>query len=345
MKTMVLTGLRGMELRDVPAPELSQPDDVLLKMAAVGVCGSDIHYYKKGRIGDQVVRYPFTVGHEGSAIVREVGEGVTRVKPGDPVVFDPLVACGTCSQCIGGRRHTCLNARFLGCPGQREGCLSEYIVMPEACCYPIGSEVSLEKAVLIEPLSIGIYTIAFISKPSAQNIGILGMGPIGLCVLVSARESGAKSVFVTDKIDSRLDVAMNMGADWIGNPLCSDIVAGIIQKVPDGLDVVIECCGDQDALDQAVMLLKPGGILLIVGIPEEERISFDSNQIRRKEIHIQNIRRQNETVQEAIDLLGSGRFNIGTLLTHRFPFEETQSAFDLVAKYGDGVVKAVIQLD
>ena len=114
MKAAVLTGLLEIELRDVPDPVQKSDTDVFLKMAAVGVCGSDIHYYTKGRIGDQIVQYPFIVGHEGSAIVKEVGNRVTRVKSGDPVVFDPLVVCGQCSQCLSGRRHTCFHARFLG---------------------------------------------------------------------------------------------------------------------------------------------------------------------------------------------------------------------------------------
>lgn len=344
MKAVVLTGLQEIELRDLPDPERKSGTDVLLKMAAVGVCGSDIHYYTKGRIGDQIVQYPFIVGHEGSAIVKEVGNRVTRVKPGDPVVFDPLVVCGQCSQCLNGRRHTCLHARFLGCPDQREGCLSEYIVMPEECCYPIPSEVSLTEAVLVEPLSIGIHSVKFLNNPTSRDIGVLGVGPIGLSVSIGAQRAGVQSSFVTDKIEDRLNVAKKLGADWTGNPDRSDIVKEILEEVPDGLDAVFECCGDQDALDQAVHLLKPGGSLFIVGIPEDNRISFDINLMRRKEICIQNVRRQNECIQAAIDLFQSGRINTDALLTHRFPFEEARAAFELVANYRDGVVKAVIEI-
>ena len=344
MKAAVLTGLLEIELRDVPDPVQKSDTDVLLKMAAVGVCGSDIHYYTKGRIGDQIVQYPFIVGHEGSAIVKEVGNRVTRVKSGDPVVFDPLVVCGQCSQCLSGRRHTCFHARFLGCPGQMEGCLSEYIVMPEECCYPIPAEVSLTEAVLIEPLSIGIHSVNFLDNPASKNIGILGVGPIGLSVSAGIQKAGIKSIFVMDKIEDRLNVAKTLGADWTGNPDRSDIVKEILEKVPDGLDAVFECCGDQDALDQAVRLLKPGGSLFIVGIPELDRVSFDISRMRRKEIVIQNVRRQNECIQTAIDLLQNGRINTDALLTHRFPFQETRVAFDLVANYRDGVVKAVIEI-
>jgi L-iditol 2-dehydrogenase len=137
MKTMKLTGLHQMELREAPRPEIVQDTDVLIQMAQVGICGSDVHYYAEGGIGSQRVAYPWTVGHEGAGIVAEVGPAVTRVQIGDRVALDPAQPCGVCDQCRSGRPHTCRALNFLGCPGQVEGCLAEYTRMPESSCYPI----------------------------------------------------------------------------------------------------------------------------------------------------------------------------------------------------------------
>ena len=264
MKSIALTGIREIGLRQIPEPQLRTDKDVLLKLAVVGVCGSDIHYYTKGHIGDQIVKYPFTMGHECSAIVAAVGKNVIRVKPGERVAVDPAVACLQCDQCLNQRLNTCRQQRFLGCPDQIEGCLCEYIVMPEENCFKIGDTMSLTQAALVEPLSIGIYAVKLLRNKTAHAIGILGSGPIGLSVLLATKLASVPTIFVTDKIDTRLQIAKQVGASWLGNPNKEDVVDLI---KPNSLDAVFECCGDQQALGQAIDLLKPGGELLIVGIP------------------------------------------------------------------------------
>ncbi len=343
MKTMMLTGRRRMELRETPVPALRAPGDVLLRLEAVGVCGSDIHYYREGRIGSQVVRYPFTVGHECAARVERVGPKVTRVRPGARVAIEPAMACGRCDQCRAGRPHTCRKLRFLGCPGQAAGCLAEYLVMPEACCFPVGRRLTSEQAALAEPLSIGLYSVRQSIPLEGKAIAILGCGPIGLSVLLCARLQRPRAIYATDKIPRRLAAARSAGAVWAGNPDRPDAVRAIARREPLLLDAVFECCGEQAALDQAVDLLKPGGKLVLVGIPAVERVSFVIDRLRRKEITIQNIRRQCGCFQAALDLLARGRIRADFLVTHRFPLAGTRAAFDLVAGYRDGVVKAMIQ--
>jgi L-iditol 2-dehydrogenase len=330
------------EIREVPDPRIRRRTDVLLKVEAIGVCGSDIHYYTTGRIGSQVVKYPFRVGHECSGTVLRTGPGVKRVKPGDRVVIDPAVSCGRCDQCRAGRYHTCRKLTFLGTPGQGEGSLCEYLVMPESCCYRVGRRISTEAAALVEPLSIGVYCVALSIPMPGKRIGILGFGPIGLSVLLAAKDRGARTIYVTDKIDCRLERARRLGASWTGNPDRQDIVAAVAEREPLLLDAVFECCGRQEALDQAVDLLKPGGKLIIVGIPEADRVSFSIDKLRRREICVQNVRRQNECVQAAIDLLEKRKIKADLMVTHRFSLEETKAAFDLAASYGDGVFKAMI---
>lgn len=344
MKAAVLTGIRKIEVREVPDPQLRNETDVLLKIGVAGLCGSDIHYYIAERIGDQVVQYPFTPGHECAAVVEKVGSSVRRVKPGDRVAIDPAVSCGKCDQCLEGRPNTCRNLLFLGFPGQLQGCLSEFIVMSEENCYTINEEMTLMQGALVEPLSIGIYAVKLLDNSKWETIGILGSGPMGLSVLLAAREAGTPLVYVTDKIDERLNAARNAGADWVGNPDKSDIVTDIQMKEPSLLDAVFECCGDQDAIDQAIELLKPGGSLMMLGIPMTDRISFDISKLRRKEICIQNVRRQNNCIQTAIDLIKNRQVDVDFIASHHFKLEETKDAFELVSSYRDGVIKAMIQL-
>lgn len=343
MKAVLLTGIRQMELADVPKPGIKRPTEVLLRAKMVGVCGSDIHYYETGRIGSQVVEYPFIVGHECAGIVEAVGEAVTRLKAGDKVCVDPAISCHNCDQCRQGRDNTCRNLKFLGCPGQVSGCLCEYIVMPEECCVLLGEKVTLAQGVLCEPLAIGLYALRQANLSVGTDIAILGAGPIGLSCLLSAKSEGFNNCYVTEKIDERIEVAKKTGALWVGNPERRDVVEEILSHRSDGMDAVFECAGQQETIDQGVELLKPGGKLLVIGIPRAERVSFPVDKIRRKEITIINVRRQNKCTRDCIDLIGSGKVGVDFMITHKFRPEQTQDAFDMVADYRDGVVKALIE--
>lgn len=344
MKAMLLTGIDQMEMREVAVPVIENDTDVLIKMAAVGVCGSDVHYYISGNIGSQVVEYPFAVGHEGAGVVERIGPAVTNVKPGERVAIEPAVSCGECDQCKAGRHHTCRELRFLGCPGQMEGCLSEYIVMPQECCFKIKDSMTFAQAAISEPLAIGVYAVKQSVAMKGAKVGILGVGPIGLSVLLPARAQGAEKKYITDRIDDRVKIAKDAGADWAGNCDKLNIVEEINAVEPGGLDVVFECCGQQEALDQAIELLKPGGKLMLIGIPTVDRVSFTIDKMRRKEICVQNIRRQVDCVQDALDMIDDGSIDVDFMATHHFPFEKTKEAFDLVANYKDGVIKAMINV-
>jgi L-iditol 2-dehydrogenase len=345
MKSMMLTGIRQMEMKVVPEPLIVNPNDAKIKMLVVGVCGSDIHYYTQGRIGSQVVKYPFSVGHEGSGIVVEVGSGVKRVKPGDIIAIDPAMPCLECDQCLAGRHHTCRKLKFLGCPGQAEGCLSEFIVMPEGSCFLLNNGLLPDHGVISEPLAIGVYSIKKAIPFKGAKIGILGFGPIGLSVMLAAKAQGVNSIYVTDKIDARLSLAIKEGAALTANPLCEKVVNKILEKEPLALDFVFECCGQQDAFDQAIDLLKPGGKLIGIGIPEFDRWSMSVEKTRRREISIQFIRRQVDCVEHSLDQMIAGKIDVSNMITHRFPFEKAKEAFDLVAGYSDGVMKAVIDIE
>lgn len=343
MKAMALTGPGRMDIIEVPAPVICADTDVLLKVEMVGVCGSDVHYYETGQIGSQVVKYPFILGHECAAVVEEIGSGVKDISVGERVVIEPAIVCHKCDQCRLGRENTCRNLKFLGCPGQISGCLCEYIVMPQECCFAVGENLSLEQSVLCEPLAIGLYSVKQAELKTGCDIAVLGTGPIGLSCIVMANKAGIRSCYATDKVDRRLDIAVEAGSVGL-NPQNSNIVEQILKQVPLGVDAVFECAGQQETIDQAVELLKPGGRLILIGIPRNDRISMTIDKIRRKEITVINIRRQNKCTQECIDLIKEKKINADFMVTHRFDFEQTQEAFDLAAEYADGVVKAMIEI-
>jgi L-iditol 2-dehydrogenase len=342
MKAMMLTGIRQMEMKNVPDPVIINPKDVKIRMSVVGICGSDIHYYTQGKIGSQQANFPFSVGHEGAGMVAEIGPAVTKVKPGDKIAIEPAMPCGECDQCKAGRHHTCRKIRFLGTPGQAEGSLSEYIVMPEENCFPLPGNLTLDHGSISEPLAIGVYSVKKAGSIKGLKIGILGFGTIGMSVLLSAKVQGIDSAYVTDKIDERLAISVKEGAVFTGNPVKEDVVNKIKEKEPLGLDVVFECCGQQEALDNAVDILKPGGKLIVIGIPEFDRWSLSVENTRRREIMIQFIRRQVDCVETAIKYMESGIIDVKNMVTHRFPFDRTKEAFDLVSGYRDGVMKAMI---
>lgn len=342
MKSMVLTGIRKMEMIEVPDPKLVHDTDVLIKMDRVGVCGSDIHYYTTGKIGSQVVEYPFPVGHEGAGTVLEIGSAVTHVKVGDEIAVEPAMPCWDCDQCNVGRPHTCRNLLFLGCPGQADGCLSEYIVMPETSCFKLEDNLILDDGALSEPLAIGVYAVKQSIPMKDAAIGILGFGPIGMSVLLPAKAQGAKSIFVTDKIIERLSMAKNLGVNYAGNPDQEDVVEKVAALEPNMLDVVFECCGKQEAFENAIDLLKPGGKLMMIGIPEFDNWQLSADKGRRKEITFTNIRRQNHALEPTLEMMKNKVFDAHQMVTHRFNFDQTKEAFDMVDNYRDGVMKAMI---
>ncbi len=344
MKAAFLSALRQIDIGEAPEPELAGPRDVLLRIDAVGVCGSDVHYYRTGRIGAAVVKFPFVLGHEFAGTIEKTGAEVRRLQPGQRVAVDPLVACGHCDQCRAGRPNTCRNQRFMGNPGELSGSLAEFVVLPADCCYPVPDSMTDGQAAMIEPLSIGIHSQRLSQMEAGATVAILGSGPIGLSVLLACRAAADCTAYMTDLIDERLKMAAQLGARWTGNPKQGDIVKAIGEAEPTGVDIVFECAGEQETLNQAVELLKPGGTLVMVGIPEFDEVSFQAHSLRRKELTIKNVRRQNHCMAPAIEMVSSGRINVGPLMTHHFPLSETGAAFELVSAYRDGVIKAIIHV-
>lgn len=343
MKAAFITGVRAIEIRETARPRIVRDDDVLVRSRVVGVCGSDLHYYLSDRVGGDVVRYPFIPGHECAGIVEEVGRAVARVKPGDAVVIEPAVSCGACDQCRAGRPHTCRKILFLGHYGELTGGMAEYALAPERNCVPLPAGMTFVQGALAEPLSIALYAAGIGGTVRGKTAAVLGAGPIGLGLIMVLKAEGSDRVYATEIVEGRLAAAPKAGADWAGNPEREDVVAEILARESLGLDLVFECCGEQSALDQAVALLKPGGTLVVVGIPLEPRVSFESSKVRRREIRIQNVRRQNRCLERAVGMIRAGRITVDFLATHAFKLEEAGQAYETAAALRDGVIKAIVE--
>ncbi len=325
----------------IPVPDAK--NSVLIKIASVGVCGSDMHYFKHGRIGEQIVEYPYTIGHEAAGYIEKVTGDQKGLKPGQLVAIEPAVSCGQCDQCQAGRHHTCRHIRFMGAPGQLEGLMREYVTVPAQNVLPVPETFSPNEAAFVEPMSIGAYAVKLSQVSVNDDIGIIGVGSIGMSVLLSLKYWGNNRQYVWDKLDYRLENAKKSGAIWTANPDKVIIQTELRKAVPKELDTVFECCGEQEALDTALEVLKPGGKLVIVGIPTEDRISFDMGYLRRKEISIINVRRQNHSVKDAIKIVEHFKPLDNFLITHIFNYKQTNDAFNLVNDYADKVVKAVVK--
>ncbi len=342
MKAAVLTGVRRVEVRDVPAPEIRAEDDVLLRTAVAGLCGSDLHYFISDKVGSEAVKYPAIVGHECAAVVEAVGPAVTRLKIGDRVAVEPAISCGHCDQCRSGRPNTCRTVGFLGHPGEKDGCLAELFVMPERNLFPIPEGMSPAEAMLAEPLSIALHAIQLGGGAPLSSAAVLGTGPIGLCVVMGLQVGGLRTIFATDRSEARVKAAVRAGASWSSNPDREDVVKAILEKQPLGMDAVFEVSGDPAAIDQAAELAKPGGTIFQIGIPLAERVSTLYASLRRKEITIKHVRRQNRCLEKALLLISRKHIDAAWLASHTFPLDEAQRAFATAADRTDGVLKAAI---
>ncbi len=344
MKTAYFTAPHQVEVADAPEPRCQSSEDALVAIDRVGVCGSDIHYYLDGRIGDQALRYPATVGHECSGTVLAAGPAVKHLRAGDRVAIDPAFPCRQCDQCRAGRFHTCRNLLFMGVPGQAPGALAERSVVPAGCCFKVPDSVSLDAAMLVEPLSVALHAVRLAELAAGMKIAVLGTGPIGLSVLLCAKAISPCTAVATDLLHERLAIARRCGADATINARQHDVRAECTGLGFPEFDVVFECSGDPACVDQGQTLLGPGGTLMLVGIPSVDAVSFNPHFMRRNELRFQNVRRQNGCVEPVIEMIADGRLDPAPLLTHHFPIEKVADAFELVAGYRDGVVKAVIDV-
>ncbi len=345
MKALGLHGTHNLRVIDAPEPEPG-PGEVLLRVTAVGVCGSDMHYYKEGAIGDAVVRDDFIMGHEFAGVIEALGPGVSArdFRLGERVAADPAVSCEKCEFCLAGHPNLCLNLRFAGQPPDEDGALRQYIAWPAKCCFAIPDAISDADAAMLEPLGVALFASDLGKVKLDDTVVVIGCGPIGLLTLQCARLAGAGRIIALDKLAYRLKAARDLGADD------TLLVTGDthIESVLDwtkgrGADVVFEAAGDNDAMRDAVEMARRGARVIYAGIPPKDYIMFGATSSRRKGLTIKLVRRMKHTYPRAIHLVESGKINVRAIVTHTFPLEQGGKAFDLVSVYADEVIKAVIE--
>ncbi len=340
MQALYLHGTGCLQYREAPPVEVPR-GWVRVRVRYVGICGSDIHYYAAGRIGDQVVTEPFILGHEGSG---ELVDGTGRIAAGTPVYIEPAVSCRECDQCRSGRENTCRKLRFLGNPLEMPGCMREEISMPARCVVPVPSWMSLDEAVLLEPLSIASYAVLRSGIRKGRSAAVVGAGPIGLSVLLAVGHAGVRRAFVSEPVDARRRAAMKLGAYRSYSPSAQGAADAVLEASSGGVDAAFECAGTQESIDDAGHMLKPGGTLVLIGIPEgTDRVAYDPHLMRRREITVVNIRRQNNCTGLAVEVLGERRDAAGILITHRFSPSQATDAFELAQRKADKAIKVLLQ--
>lgn len=339
-----MTGIRAVRIED-RKPPLCTPNEALVRIKAVGICRSDVHYFLRGSIGETRARFPFVVGHECSGVVEEAGGVLTGICPGDRVVLEPARSCGACEFCRKGRPNICPNVLFLGTP-PTEGALQELVPFPPSSLLPLPPALRFEEGVMAEPLAIAIHILNLASPHPGAIAAVVGTGPIGLTTLKVAQLKGVETLIAVDPLEHRREWALRWGASVVVDPQKEDPVQAIMDLTKNrGVDLVFEAAGTRDAVAQSVAMAAPGGKVLLTGIPETQEVSFNSHVFRRREITIQAVRRSNRCTEEALHLIAGGKVPCGELVTHSFPLDKTEEALWLAAEYRDGVVKTMICLE
>ena len=340
-KTFYMTDIEKIELGEAPMPKMG-PDDVLIKVQSVGVCGSDLHYYRSGAIGEFKVEFPFVLGHEAAGIVDDVGENVTTLKKGDRVCMEPGVPCMKCEECLSGHYNLCRDVRFWATPPY-DGVLSEYICHPAAFTFKIPDNMSCTEGALVEPLAIGLHACNMGGVKLGQTVAIMGAGCIGLVTLLAAKAYGATRIIVGDVLDKRLDKARELGAIAV-NTKEEDFVAKVMELTEGrGADVCIDCAGFSATVDSCLSCAKPAGVVIIVGLGQDRVDGFNTSIMSTKELTVKSIFRYRNLYPTAINAIADGRIDVESIVSHRFTFDDTINAFATCHRDIRNVVKGVIE--
>jgi L-iditol 2-dehydrogenase len=320
MKSLRLHNPGDLRLHEEPVP-IPREGEKLLRVTAVGICGSDLHWFNEAGIGDARLEKPLVLGHEFTAVTDE----------GERVAVDPAIPCGVCEYCKRGDPNLCEKLIFAGHADQ-DGALREMITWPQNCLYPLPDVLSNADGVMLEPLGIAIHAVDLAHLQVGMSVGVFGCGPIGLLILQLARLAGVNKVIATDILPHRLEVARALGADETHLVAGDSVDQESVMFDKRGLDVVCEVAGENAAVEMAVAAACPGGKVILVGIPPDDRTSFAASVARRKGLTLKLVRRMKFTYPRAIQLVQRGKVNVRSLVTHTFPLENAAEAFAVAAR-------------
>ena len=322
MRVLRLHGAGDLRLHTEPDP-VPGPGEALLRVTAVGLCGSDLHWFVEAGIGDAQLARPLVLGHEFAGVI-ENGE-----RRGERVAVDPAVPCGACEFCLEGNPNLCAALRFAGYETE-DGALREYVAWPTRCLYSLPDSLTDADGVMLEPLGVAIHAVDLGHLKTGMTVGVFGCGPIGLLVLQVARAAGATRLIATDKLPHRLEAARSLGATAVFQAADGQESAEVLAATNGrGVDVSFEVAGENEAVETAIAAAKPGGRVILVGIPAEDRTAFTASLARRKGLTIKLSRRMKRVYPRAIRLVESGMVDVRSLVSHRFPLEEFDRAFSI----------------
>ena len=342
MRAAVLHGVDDMRVEEVPMPVLTDERDVLVRIRSVGICGSDVHFLKRGRIGNIVLEQPTIMGHESAGEVVEVGDEATGLSPGDRVAVEPGYPCRRCEFCRSGRYNLCPQVVFLAAPPV-DGAFAEYLAWPSDFLFRLPDTVSFDEGAMIEPLSVGMHAARRSGVRAGDSVAVLGTGPIGLTALQAATAHGATTVIVTDMVPMRLAIARELGATHVLDAGQVEVEAAIAELTGGrGVDVVFECAGAAATIQMAMRVAKSGGKVQLVGMPAETELTVPIYELLMRELDASGLFRYAGCYPPSIALVAAGCVNVEALVTHHFSLDETPAAMEFVHGHKDEVIKAVV---
>lgn len=325
MQTAVLAepGRFDLEERERPTPG---PGEVLVAVREVGICGSDVHYYRHGRIGEYVVRNPLVLGHESAGEVVSLGADVSGLEAGDRVTLEPGVPCRRCAHCARGEYNLCPEVTFMATPPD-DGAFAEYVAWPADFAYRLPDSVSTRAGALCEPLSVGLHAARRGDVGPGDSVLITGCGPIGLCAMETVRAAGATDIIVSDVVEEKLAVARERGADLAVNAADEDLASAVTAHTDGGVDVVIEASGAEPAIGATLSCVRRGGTVVLVGLADESDVPFDVLDVIDNELDVHGSFRYRNTYPAAIELLADGRVDVEGIVDFERPLAEVEAAF------------------
>jgi L-iditol 2-dehydrogenase len=344
MKAAQLVGIREFRIVDQEIPAAG-PGEVQVRVAAVGICGSDMHNYTEGGIGDSRCRFPMVLGHEPSGVLLKTGAGVTGLTPGEHFALEPAIPCGHCEPCRMGRANLCDNMRFMS-SGGIPGFFRELVNLPAHNLIPVPKHVGLREATLVEPIGVALHSLQFAAIKPGETAVVFGAGPIGLLTIAALKFAGAGRIWAVEPVAHRREMAKVMGAGAVldnSGSDTSDPVKTILHDTANrGVDVAFDCAAGADTVNQCIAALAKGGRLVYTAIPAGVHVPVHAPGLRKKEITFLNVYRSNRQAEAARDLLAANAGLFAPLVTHSRPLEEVQEAFDVVDRYADGVGKMIV---
>lgn len=343
MKAAVMTDLMKVEIQEVEVPK-PKPDEVLIKIEYVGVCGSDLHYYEHGRIGDFLVETPFILGHEAAGTVVETGSGVKDLKVGDRVALEPGKTCGKCEFCKSGKYNLCKDVIFFATPPVN-GVFQEYVAHEAGLCFKLPENVSTMEGALVEPLAVGLHAASQGGATLGQTAVVTGTGCIGLCSLLSLKAMGVSKIIVVDIMEKRLQKALELGADYVINGKDEDAVERIMELTDDkGFDLGIETAGSQLTASQLIKAAKKGSTIVFVGYSASGEMTLPIGMALDKELNFKTVFRYRNIYPMAIEAVSKGQIKVKDIVTNYFELDDIQNALDTCVKDKANVVKGVIKI-